>query len=191
MVNQVGLDPRDIIFDPNIFAVGTGIEEHNQFAVNYIEACKRIKTECPKSHISGGVSNLSFAFRGNNAVREAMHSIFLYHAINAGMDMGIVNAGQIIVYDQINEKLSKLVTDIILNKNVAATESLLQFSQSFSSSQKSKTKDKKWRKYSIQQKIEYALVEGIDEYIDQDVEEARLELKDAIDVIEGLSLIHI
>ena len=185
LVNQVGLDPRDIIFDPNIFAVGTGIEEHNQFAVNYIEACKRIKTECPKSHISGGVSNLSFAFRGNNAVREAMHSIFLYHAINAGMDMGIVNAGQIIVYDQINEKLSKLVTDIILNKNVAATEELLKFAQSFSSSHKKKIKEKKWRKYSIQQKIEYALVEGIDEYIDQDVEEARLELKDAIDVIEG------
>jgi len=185
LLNKVKFDPSDIIFDPNIFAIGTGIEEHNEFAVNYIEACKKIKKECPKSHISGGVSNLSFAFRGNNAVREAMHSIFLYHAINAGMDMGIVNAGQIVVYDQINKDLSKLITDIIFNKNKSATDKLLDFSQSFSSGKKKKKKDDKWRKYTIEKRIQYALVEGIDEYIDQDIEEARLKLKNAIDVIEG------
>jgi len=185
LLNKVKFDPSDIIFDPNIFAIGTGIEEHNEFAVNYIEACKKIKKECPKCHISGGVSNLSFAFRGNNAVREAMHSIFLYHAINAGMDMGIVNAGQIVVYDQINKDLNKLITDIIFNKNKAATEKLLDFSQSFVSGKKKKKKDDKWRKYTIEKRIQYALVEGIDKYIEQDIEEARLKLKNAIDVIEG------
>ena len=185
LLNKVKFDPSDIIFDPNIFAIGTGIEEHNEFAINYIEACKKIKKECPKSHISGGVSNLSFAFRGNNAVREAMHSIFLYHAINAGMDMGIVNAGQIVVYDQINKDLSKLITDIIFNKNKSATDKLLDFSQSFSRKKKKKKRDDKWRKYTIEKRIQYALVEGIDAYIDQDIEEARLKLKNAIDVIEG------
>jgi len=185
LVDKINFDPKDIIFDPNIFAVATGIEEHNAFAMNYIEACKEIKSQCPGVHISGGVSNLSFSFRGNNAVREAMHSIFLYHAINAGMDMGIVNAGQIVVYDKIDKDLSKLITDIIFNKNSEGTEKLLEFSQSFKKDYKKKENTQEWRSYDIEKRIEYALVEGIDEYIDQDAEEARLNLKNAIDVIEG------
>ena len=185
LVDKVNFDPKDIIFDPNIFAVATGIEEHNEFAINYIEACKEIKLQCPGVHISGGVSNLSFSFRGNNAVREAMHSIFLYHAINAGMDMGIVNAGQIIVYDQIDKKLSQLIIDVIFNKNPESTEKLLEFSQSFKKDYKKKSANEEWRAYDIEKRIEYALVEGIDEYIEEDAEEARLSLKNAIDVIEG------
>ena len=185
LVNQVDFDPKDIIFDPNIFAVATGIEEHNPFALNYIEACKEIKIQCPEAHISGGVSNLSFSFRGNNAVREAMHSIFLYHAINAGMDMGIVNAGQIVVYDKIDKELGKLITNIIFNKDKDGTEKLLEFSQSFKQDYKKKKTTQEWRSYDIEKRIEYALVEGIDEYIDEDAEEARLSLKNAIDVIEG------
>ena len=185
LVDKINFDPKDIIFDPNIFAVATGIEEHNPFALNYIEACRKIKEECPESHISGGVSNLSFSFRGNNAVREAMHSIFLYHAIDAGMDMGIVNAGQIVVYDKINPELSSLITDIIFNKNQEGTEKLLEFSQSYKKDYKKKDNTQEWRSYDIEKKIEYALVEGIDEYIDEDAEEARLKLKNAIDVIEG------
>ena len=185
LVDKINFDPKDIIFDPNIFAVATGIEEHNEFAINYIEACKEIKSQCPGVHISGGVSNLSFSFRGNNAVREAMHSIFLYHAINAGMDMGIVNAGQIIVYDQIDKKLSQLITDVIFNKNPQSTEKLLEFSQSFKKDYKKKSNNKEWRTYNIEKRIQYALVEGIDEYIEKDAEEARLSLKNAIDVIEG------
>lgn len=185
LVNKINFDPKDIIFDPNIFAVATGIEEHNPFALNYIEACKEIKLKCPGAHISGGVSNLSFSFRGNNAVREAMHSIFLYHAINSGMDMGIVNAGQIVVYDKIDKELSKLITDIIFNKDSEGTEKLLEFSQSFKKDYKKKDNTQEWRSYDIEKRIEYALVEGIDEYIDKDAEEARLHLKNAIDVIEG------
>ena len=185
LVDKVNFDPKDIIFDPNIFAVATGIEEHNEFAINYIEACKEIKLQCPGVHISGGVSNLSFSFRGNNAVREAMHSIFLYHAINAGMDMGIVNAGQIIVYDQIDKKLSQLIIDVIFNKNPESTEKLLEFSQSFKKDYKKKSVNEEWRAYDVEKRIEYALVEGIDEYIEKDAEEARLSLKNAIDVIEG------
>jgi 5-methyltetrahydrofolate--homocysteine methyltransferase len=185
LVDKINFDPKDIIFDPNIFAVATGIEEHNPFALNYIEACRKIKQECPEAHISGGVSNLSFSFRGNNAVREAMHSIFLYHAIDAGMDMGIVNAGQIVVYDKINQELSSLITDIIFNKNQEGTEKLLEFSQSYKKNYKKKDNAQEWRSYNIEKRIEYALVEGIDEYIDEDAEEARLKLKNAIDVIEG------
>ena len=131
LLNKAKFDAKDIIFDPNIFAVGTGIKEHGDFAINYIEACKQIKKLCPGSHISGGVSNLSFAFRGNNSVREAMHSIFLYHAIKAGMDMGIVNAGQIVIYDQIQDEVKKLITELIFNENDEATERLLEYSQKF------------------------------------------------------------
>jgi len=185
LVDQINFDPKDIIFDPNIFAVATGIEEHNPFALNYIEACRKIKQKCPEAHISGGVSNLSFSFRGNNAVREAMHSIFLYHAIDAGMDMGIVNAGQIVVYDKIDQELNSLITDIIFNKNSEGTEKLLKFSQSYKKDYKKKDNNQEWRSYDIEKRIEYALVEGIDEYIDKDAEEARLKLKNAIDVIEG------
>jgi len=185
LLNKINFNPKDIIFDPNIFAVATGIEEHNPFALNYIEACKEIKLKCPGAHISGGVSNLSFSFRGNNTVREAMHSIFLYHAINAGMDMGIVNAGQIVVYDKIDKQLSELITNIIFDKDVKGTEKLLEFSQSLKKEYKKKVNIEEWRSYDIEKRIEYALVEGIDEYIDEDAEEARLNLKNAIDVIEG------
>ena len=185
LLNKAKFDSKDIIFDPNIFAVGTGIKEHGDFAINYIEACKQIKKLCPGSHISGGVSNLSFAFRGNNSVREAMHSIFLYHAIKAGMDMGIVNAGQIVIYDQIQDEVKKLITELIFNENDEATERLLEYSQKFHDETGKKKKTLEWRNESIKKRIEYSLIEGVDTYIDKDIEEARLELKNAIDVIEG------
>ena len=185
LVDKVKIDPKDIIFDPNIFAVGTGIKEHGDFAINYIEACKMIKKKCPGSHISGGVSNLSFAFRGNNSVREAMHSIFLYHAIKAGMDMGIVNAGQIVIYDKIEKEIKKLLTELIFNQNENATELILDYAQKFSGEEKSKKKNLEWRKSSVEKKIEYALLEGVDKFIEKDVDEARIKLDSAIDVIEG------
>ena len=185
LLNEINFDAKDIIFDPNIFAVGTGIKEHGDFAINYIEACKKIKKLCPNSHISGGVSNLSFAFRGNNSVREAMHSIFLYHAIKAGMDMGIVNAGQIVVYDKIEGQVKKLITELIFNEDDEATERLLDYSQKFHGKRDKKKKNIEWRENSIEKRIEYSLIEGIDTFIDEDIEEARLKLKNAIDVIEG------
>jgi len=185
LVNDINIDPKDIIFDPNIFAVGTGIKEHGNFAINYIDACRKIKKQCPGSHISGGVSNLSFAFRGNNAVREAMHSIFLYHAIKAGMDMGIVNAGQIVIYDKIEKEIKQLLTELIFNKNENATELILEYAQNFSGKRKSKKKKLEWRKRTIEKRIEYALLEGIDTFIDEDINEARLKSSNAIDVIEG------
>jgi 5-methyltetrahydrofolate--homocysteine methyltransferase len=185
LLNKVKFDAKDIIFDPNIFAVGTGLKEHGDFAINYIEACKQIKKLCPGSHISGGVSNLSFAFRGNNSVREAMHSIFLYHAIKAGMDMGIVNAGQIVIYDQIEDEVKKLITELIFNKTDEATERLLEYSQKFHGKNGKKKKTLEWRNESIKKRIQYSLIEGVDTFIDEDIEEARLKLKNAIDVIEG------
>ena len=185
LLNKAKFNAKDIIFDPNIFAVGTGIKEHGNFAINYIEACKQIKKLCPGSHISGGVSNLSFAFRGNNSVREAMHSIFLYHAIKAGMDMGIVNAGQIVIYDQIQDEVKKLITELIFNENDEATERLLEYSQKFHSKNGKKKKTLEWRNEPIKKRIEYSLIEGVDTFIDEDIEEARLELENAIDVIEG------
>ena len=185
LLNKAKFDAKDIIFDPNIFAVGTGIKEHGDFAINYIEACKQIKKLCPGSHISGGVSNLSFAFRGNNSVREAMHSIFLYHAIKAGMDMGIVNAGQIVIYDQIQDEVKKLITELIFNENDEATERLLEYSQKLQSKNGKKKKTLEWRNEPIKKRIEYSLIEGVDTFIDEDIEEARLELENAIDVIEG------
>jgi len=185
LLNEIKFDARDIIFDPNVFAVGTGIKEHGDFAINYIEACKKIKKLCPGSHISGGVSNLSFAFRGNNSVREAMHSIFLYHAIKAGMDMGIVNAGQIVIYDKIEDEVKKLITELIFNEDNEATERLLEYSQKFHGKSEKKKKNIEWRNSEVEKRIEYSLIEGVDTFIDEDIEEARLKLKNAIDVIEG------
>ena len=185
LLKKINFDPKDIIFDPNIFAIGTGIDEHNDYAINYFEACKQIKKLCPGSHISGGVSNLSFAFRGNNSIREAMHSIFLYHAIKAGMDMGIVNAGQIVIYDQIENEVKKLITELIFNQNNNATDRLLEFSLNFSHKKNKAKRNLEWRNTSIEERIHHSLIEGIDTFIDQDIEEARNQFQDAISIIEG------
>ena len=185
LLNKVKFDPSDIIFDPNIFAIGTGIEEHNEFAINYIEACKKIKKECPKSHISGGVSNLSFAFRGNNAVREAMHSIFLYHAINAGLDMAIVNAGQITIYEQIPRDLRLGIEDVLFNRNKNATDNLIRISKKYSKNQEKRKSEKLWRNKKPEERVKYALVNGINEFIDKDTEILRKQYKFPLDIIEG------
>ncbi|MCC6815128.1 MAG: methionine synthase [Saprospiraceae bacterium] len=186
LINKVGFKPQDIIFDPNIFAVATGIEEHNNYAINYIEACKEIKQKCPGSKISGGVSNLSFSFRGNELVRQAMHSSFLYHAIKAGMDMGIVNAGMIDVYSEIPKELLDLVEDVLFNRRNDATERLTIFAESVKSKPNSDTKIiDEWRKNNVTERLSYSLVKGITEFIIEDVEEARIELQSPIKVIEG------
>jgi len=182
----VGISPEDIIFDPNIFAVATGMEEHNNYGIDYINACKLIKKEMPLSSISGGVSNLSFSFRGNHIVRESMHSVFLYHAIKAGMDMGIVNAGQLAIYDDIDNGLRSLCEDVILNKSPDATESLLNEAEKFNNGkQEVKAIRQDWRNLEVNERLSYSLVKGINEFIEQDVEEARLSSKLALDVIEG------
>ena len=188
LTEQVGFDPQDIIFDPNIFAIATGLEEHNNYAVDFIEATKEIKQLMPLTKISGGVSNLSFSFRGNEHVREAMHSVFLYYAIHAGMDMGIVNAGQLVVYDEIEPKLKKLCEDVILNRNNdnnEATESLIAFAETVKAKGKVEVKDEKWRNTSVEERLKHALVNGITDYIDADTEEARLKYERPLDVIEG------
>jgi len=185
LTEQVGYDPEDIIFDPNIFAIATGIEEHNNYAVDFIEAIKEIKQKMPLTRISGGVSNISFSFRGNEPVREAMHSVFLYYAIKAGMDMGIVNAGALVVYDEIEPQLKQLCEDVILNRNPEATDKLLAFAETVKAKDKSEVKDEAWRKGSVQERLKHALVNGITEYIDADTEEARLKYPKPLDVIEG------
>jgi len=183
----VGIDPHDIIFDPNILTVATGIDEHNNYGVDFIEAVREIKKNCPGVLTSGGVSNISFSFRGNNFVREAMHSAFLYHAIKAGLDMGIVNAGMLAVYEDINKELLERVEDVLLNRRDDATERLLEFAET----QKNKSGTKKddsaeeWRHLSLEERISHALVKGIINYIDQDTEEARLKFGRPLDVIEG------
>jgi 5-methyltetrahydrofolate--homocysteine methyltransferase len=181
---QVGMPAEDIIFDPNIFAVGTGLEEHNELAVNYIEAVKQIKKEFPKVLISGGLSNLSFAFRGNNAIREVMHSAFLYHAIKAGMDMGIVNAGQITVYEEIPKELLRLVEDVLFNRRPDATERLIENAHLFQEKKEKEKSDEGWRKLAVKERIEHALIKGITAHIDEDIEQARKELGDPLKVIE-------
>ena len=183
---EVGFPPEDIIFDPNIFAVATGIEEHNNYAVDFIEAAKVIRETCPGCHISGGLSNVSFSFRGNEPVRRAMHSVFLYHAIPAGMDMGIVNAGQLDIYDEIEPKLRALVEDVILNRSPDATEALVDYAEQFRG-QKGKTaeKDMSWRELPVEKRLEHALVNGITEFIDEDTEEARARAARPLHVIEG------
>ncbi len=185
LTEKVGMDPSDIIFDLNIFPVATGIEEHNNNAVDFIEATKKVKELMPLTHVSGGVSNLSFSFRGNDTVREAMHSVFLYHAIRAGMDMGIVNAGQLQVYEQIEPQLKELVEDVILNKNPDATDKLLAFAETVKSKGKTQVKDESWRKENVEKRLTHSLVNGITDYIEADTEEARQKYPKPLDVIEG------
>ena len=188
LTEQVGFAPEDIIFDPNIFAIATGIEEHNNYAVDFIEATREIKNLMPLTKVSGGVSNVSFSFRGNDHVREAIHSVFLFHAIKAGMDMGIVNAGQLVIYDEIEPTLKQLCEDVILNKNNddnGATERLIAFAETVKAKGKETVKDETWRNESVEKRMEHALVHGITEYIDTDTEEARLKYPKPLDVIEG------
>jgi len=185
LTEDLGFSPEDMIFDPNIFAVATGIEQHNNYAVDYIKACKTIKESLPYALVSGGVSNLSFSYRGNDAIREAMHSVFLYHAIDAGMDMGIVNAGQLAVYDQIPVELREIVEDVILNRNPDATDRLTEIAETYRGEKKKTAEDLGWREQSVEKRLSYSLVNGITDYIDSDVEEAFQSYKRALEVIEG------
>ncbi len=186
LTEKVGFPPEDIIFDPNIFAVATGIEEHNGYGVAFIEATRQIREKMPLTHISGGVSNLSFAFRGNEPVREAMHSVFLYHAIQAGMDMGIVNAGQLAVYDDIPADLRELCEDVVLNRRDDATDRLLEAAPRFKGDGAKKVvQDLSWRETPVGQRLTHALVHGITEYIEADTEEARQQATKPLEVIEG------
>jgi 5-methyltetrahydrofolate--homocysteine methyltransferase len=188
LTRQVGYDPQDIIFDPNIFAVATGLEEHNNYGVDFINATRRIKQLMPLTRISGGVSNLSFSFRGNDHVREAMHSVFLYHAIKAGMDMGIVNAGQLVVYDEIEPTLRHLCEDVILNRNNnnnEATEKLIAFAETVKAKGKEVKKDDSWRQAPVEKRIAHSLINGITDFVEEDTEEARQQYPRPLDVIEG------
>ena len=185
LTEEVGFPPEDIIFDPNIFAVATGIEEHNEYANAYIEAAKTLKEALPGIHISGGVSNISFSFRGNDGVREAMHSAFLYHAIQAGMDMGIVNAGQLTVYDDIDPELKTRVEDVLFNRREDATDRLVEIAEEYRGVKRSEEKDLSWRDQTVEQRICHALVEGIMDFVVEDTEEARKKYDRAIEVIEG------
>jgi 5-methyltetrahydrofolate--homocysteine methyltransferase len=185
LTKEVGFPPQDIIFDPNIFAVATGIEEHNQYALDYIEAVRWIKNNLPLAKVSGGVSNVSFAFRGNDAVREAMHSAFLYHAIEAGMDMGIVNAGQLAVYEEIEPQLLTLVEDVLLNRRPDATERLIDYANSVDKTKRKEVKDEQWRKESVEERLKHALIKGIVEFIEEDINEALKIYKHPLSIIEG------
>ena len=185
LTDEVGFPATDIVFDPNIFAVATGIEAHNNYGVNFIEAVRQIKATLPGARISGGVSNLSFAFRGNNGVREAMHSVFLYHAIGAGMDMGIVNAGQLAVMDELDADLRERVEDVVLNRRSDATDRLLELADRFQGTGAVRTEDLSWREAPVAERIRHALVHGIDRFIEADTEEARLAMDRPLDVIEG------
>ena len=186
LTEDIGFPPEDIIFDPNIFAVATGIEEHNNYAQDFITATREIRRTCPGCHVSGGLSNVSFSFRGNEPVRRAMHSVFLYHAIPAGMNMGIVNAGQLDIYDDIEPELRERVEDVILNRREDATERLVELAEGLKGQKsKGRKKDLSWREASVAKRLEHALVHGISEFIDQDAEEARLESERPLHVIEG------
>jgi 5-methyltetrahydrofolate--homocysteine methyltransferase len=186
LTEKVGFPPQDIIFDPNIFAVATGIEEHDNYGVDFINATRRIRQSLPHVHVSGGVSNLSFSFRGNEPVREAMHAVFLYHAIAAGMDMGIVNAGQLAVYDEIEPELREACEDVVLNRRKDATERLLALAENFKGKGKqAREQDLAWRTWPVEKRLEHALVNGIADYIEEDVEEARLAAERPLNVIEG------
>ncbi len=185
LTEEVGFPPQDIIFDPNILTVATGIEEHNNYAVNFIEGTRWIKANLPHCRVSGGVSNISFSFRGNNAVREAMHSAFLYHAIKAGMDMGIVNAGQLGVFEEIPKDLLELVEDVLLNRRPDATERLVTFAETVKQRGKATAQEDAWRQGTVEERLSHALVRGIVDYIERDAEEARLKYERPIHVIEG------
>ena len=188
LTEQVGVDPADIIFDPNIFAIATGIEEHASYGLDFIEATREIKKALPHALVSGGVSNVSFSFRGNNVVREAIHSVFLYHAIRAGMDMGIVNAGQLAIYADLPDDLRNAVEDVVLNRDADGTEKLLAVAENYigqKSGAAAKVKDLSWRELAVNKRLEHALVNGIDEYVIDDTEEARQATDRPLDVIEG------
>lgn len=186
LTEKVGFDPADIIFDPNILTVATGMDEHNNYAVDFIEAVREIKTVCPGALTSGGVSNISFSFRGNNPVREAMHSVFLYHAIEAGLDMGIVNAGMLEVYEEIEPELKEFVEDVILNRRSDATERLIELAEKFKGTEKEKeVVSAAWRDGSVEERLSHSLVKGITEFVDADTEDARQKYPRPLDVIEG------
>lgn len=187
LTDTVGFPPEDIIFDPNIFAVATGIEEHNNYAVDFIEVCQDIKQQLPHAMISGGVSNVSFSFRGNDPVREAIHAVFLYYAIRNGMDMGIVNAGQLAIYDDLPKELKDAVEDVILNRREDSTERLLELAEKYraSGSEEQQVQQAEWRSWAVEKRLEYALVKGITEFIIPDTEEARQLAASPIEVIEG------
>jgi len=185
LTERAGFDPLDIIFDPNILAIATGLEEHNDYAINFIEATRAIKATCPGVKVSGGVSNLSFSFRGNEVVREAMHSAFLFHAIKAGLDMGIVNAGQLVVYEDIPKDLLEHVEDVIFNRRPDATERLVQFADTVKGDGKKRAIDLAWRDAPVEKRLAHALVHGVVDFIEADVEEARQKLPRPLDVIEG------
>ncbi len=187
LTEKVGFPPEDIVFDPNIFAVATGIEEHNNYGVDFIEATREIKQTLPHALVSGGVSNVSFSFRGNNPVREAIHSVFLYHAIQAGMDMGIVNAAQLAVYDQLDPELRERVEDVVLNRRSDATDRLLEIADRYRGDAVggAKKEDLSWRELPVEKRLEHALVKGVDAYVEADTEEARLQFERPIQVIEG------
>jgi 5-methyltetrahydrofolate--homocysteine methyltransferase len=186
LTEKVGFPPEDIIFDPNIFAIATGIEEHNNYGRDFIEATAEIKRTCPHAHVSGGVSNVSFSFRGNEPVREAMHSVFLYHAIKAGMTMGIVNAGQLAIYEDIAPDLRERVEDVVLNRRPDATERLLEIAQRYKGEAGAKkAEDLAWRSWPVAKRLEHALVKGIDEFVVEDTEEARQQFERPLQVIEG------
>jgi 5-methyltetrahydrofolate--homocysteine methyltransferase len=186
LTGTIGFPPEDIIFDPNVFAIATGIEEHNGYAVAFIEATRELKRRFPLSHVSGGVSNVSFSFRGNEPVRQAIHVVFLYHAIRAGMDMGIVNAGALPLYDDLDPELRERVEDVVLNRRADGTERLLEIADRFKGKKgEKKTEDLRWRDKPVRERLAHALVHGIDQYIDTDTEEARTQSNRPLDVIEG------
>lgn len=187
LTQKVGMNPNDIIFDPNVFAVATGIEEHNEYGLAFIEACALIKKECPGVSLSGGISNVSFSFRGNNVLREAMHSVFLYHAIKNGLNMGIVNAGQLAIYDELPMELREAIEDVVLNRKKDATETLLNLASEYAgdtSSTKAKPTNE-WRELEVNERLKHSLVSGVDTHVVEDVEEARLAAQKPLDVIEG------
>ena len=186
LTEEIGFPPEDIIFDPNCFAIATGIEEHNGYAVAFIEAARELRKRFPKSHISGGVSNVSFSFRGNEPVRQAIHVVFLYHAIKAGMDMGIVNAGALPLYDDLEAELRERVEDVVLNRRDDGTERLLEIADKYKGKKgEKKVEDLRWREAPVAARLSHALVHGIDQYVEADTEEARLQAKRPLDVIEG------
>lgn len=185
LTEEVGFPPQDIIFDPNIFAIATGIEEHNQYAINFIEATRWIKKNLPLCKVSGGVSNISFSFRGNDVIREAIHSAFLYHAIEAGMDMGIVNAGQLAVYEEIPKDLLERVEDVLFNRRPDATERLIEYANSINKETKKESEEISWRAEPVEERLKHSIIKGIVDYIEQDIEEARQKYSNPLDIIEG------
>src|ERR1700723_4136523 len=187
LTEEAGFPPEDIVFDPNVFAIATGSEEHNGYGVAFIEATREIRRNLPHVHISGGVSNLSFSFRGNEPVREAMHAVFLYHAIQAGMDMGIVNAGQLAVYETIEPELRGACGDVVLNRCADATERMLTIAERYrgGAAREGKAQDMSWREQPVEKRIAHALVNGITEFIEADTEEARPPAERPVHVAEG------